>query len=328
MNILRTIHTTMQTIGLTAALIAGIQSAHAQNLRLGHITPQSHVWHQVAEKIASDLDEASRGKMRVNVAPLQRLGNEAQMINLMQSGAMQMGIFTVAGLTNREESFLAWSLPYTFRDVEHATLAASTPAAREMLQRLEPHGMVGLGYAFAGMRHILSVTPVSTPADLANKKIRAFPSPIYNDWWNSNGAAPTALPLSEVAPSLTTKLLDAVDVDLDALVGMKFHHQAPNLTLTNHMAFPSVIAVSKRWWESLTESDREMVRKAVADAEVWGYQRAIEADRVNLDLAIAEGAKLIAPDVAQFEAHAQQVRDKYTRQNPLIDTFYQQAKKL
>ena len=47
------------------------------------------------------------------------------------------------------------------------------------------------------------------------------------------------MPLSEVAPSLTTKLLDAVDVDLDALVGLKFYQQAPNLTLTNHMAFPA-----------------------------------------------------------------------------------------
>jgi TRAP-type transport system periplasmic protein len=108
-----------------------------------------------------------------------------------------VGVFTVGGLSNREESFLAWSLPYVFRDVEHATLAASTPAALEMLTRLEPHGMVGLGYAFAGMRHVLSLAPAATPQDLANKKIRAFPSPIYNDWWNANGAAPTAMPLSE-----------------------------------------------------------------------------------------------------------------------------------
>lgn len=77
------------------------------------------------------------------------------------------------------------------------------------------------------MRHVLSLEPVKSPKDLANKKIRAFPSPIYNDWWAANGAAPTAMPLSEVAPSLTTKLLDAVDIDLDALVGLKFHQQAP-----------------------------------------------------------------------------------------------------
>lgn len=76
---------TLKAAGMAGLLALGIQTAAAQTLRLGHITPPSHVWHQVSEKIASGLEEASGGKMTVNVAPPQRLGNEAQMINLMQS---------------------------------------------------------------------------------------------------------------------------------------------------------------------------------------------------------------------------------------------------
>ena len=302
--------------------------ACAESLKLGHITPPSHVWHKVGEHIASNLAEASGGKMKITVSPLQKLGNEGQMINLMQAGAVQFGIFTAAGLANREESFLGWSLPYAFRDVEHASHAASTPAAREMLKRLEPNGLVGLGYTFAGMRHVLSLEPVKSPKDLANKKIRAFPSPIYNDWWAANGAAPTATPLSEVAPSLTTKLLDAVDIDLDALVGLKFHQQAPYLTLTNHMAFPGVIVVSKKWWDSRSDADRAMVTKAVAEAEAWGFQEAIAADKNNLVTAKADGAKVVDADLKAFEAVGKQIRDKYTAKNPLIADFYKQASAL
>ena len=91
----------------------------------------------MSEKIATDLDAASGGKMKIAVSPLQKLGNEAQMINLMQAGAQQFGIFTVGGLANREESFLGWSLPYVFKDVAHASRAAATPAAQEMLKRLD-----------------------------------------------------------------------------------------------------------------------------------------------------------------------------------------------
>ena len=97
------------------ALSATAFGAQAQALKLGHITPPTHVWHQVAEKIATDLDAASGGKMKIAVSPLQKLGNEAQMINLMQAGAQPFGIFTVGGLANREESFLGWSLPYVSR---------------------------------------------------------------------------------------------------------------------------------------------------------------------------------------------------------------------
>ncbi|MDZ7591084.1 MAG: TRAP transporter substrate-binding protein [Rubrivivax sp.] len=316
-------------LAVAAALGAATVGAHAQALKLGHITPPTHVWHQVSEKIATDLGTASGGKMKVAVSPLQKLGNEAQMINLMQAGAQQFGIFTVGGLANREESFLGWSLPYVFKDVAHASRAAGTPAAQEMLKRLDAHGLVGLGYAFAGMRHVLSLQPVTSAKDLANKKIRSFPSPIYNDWWIANGAAPTAMPLSEVAPSLTTKLLDAVDVDLDALVGLKFHQQAPNLTLTNHMAFPAVIVVSKKWWGTRSPAERDMITKVVAGAEKWGWQTAIDADVNNLAKAKADGAKVVAnPDIKSFQAVGAKIRDQYTAKNPLIADFYKQAKDL
>ncbi|MDX9844624.1 MAG: TRAP transporter substrate-binding protein [Aquabacterium sp.] len=302
--------------------------AQAQSLKLGHIVPPTHVWHKVALQISADLEKASGGKMKIAVSPLQKLGNEGQMINLMQAGAQQFGIFTVGFMSNREESFQAWSLPYVFKDVAHASRAASTPAAKEMLKRLDQHGLVGMGYAFAGQRHVLSVQPVVSAKDLANKKVRSFPSPIYNDWWTANGAAPTAMPLSEVAPSLTTKLLDAVDVDLDALVGLKFHQQAPNLTLTNHMAFPSVIVVSKKWWNTRTPAERDMITKVIANAEKAGYQLAVKAEADNLAIAKADGAKVVNADIKSFQAVGAKVRDKYTAKNPLIKAFYDQAKGL
>ena len=322
-SVIKTIRTTLLAGALAiGTLTAG--TAAAQNLRLGHITPPTHVWHQVSEKIATDLEAATDGKMKVAVSPLQRLGNEAQMINLLQSGAQHMAVLTVGGLSNREQSFLAWSLPYVFDDVAHAARATQTPAAQEMLARLEAHGMIGLGYAFAGMRHVLSVDPARGPADLNNKKVRAFPSPVYNDWWSALGAAPTALPLSEVAPSLTTRLLDAIDIDLDALVGLKFHEQAPNLTLTNHMAFPAAIVVSKRFWDGLDDAQRQTLRDVIVGAERWGFERAAEADISNLEKAVADGATVVEADMEAFETVGATIRDKYIALDPLIADFYQQ----
>lgn len=328
---MKTLLKTLPTVACAAVAafaLAGAPAAQAQALKLAHITPPTHVWHQVSEKIAADLDTASGGKMKIAVSPLQKLGNEAQVVNLMQAGAVQFAVFTVGGLANREESLLGWSLPYVFKDVAHAARAANTPAAREMLKRLDASGLVGLGYTFAGMRQVLSLQPVTSPKDLAGKKIRAFPSPVYNDWWLANGAAPTAMPLSEVAPSLTTKLLDAVDIDLDALVGLKFYQQAPNLTLTNHMAFPGVIAVSKKWWDARTDAEREMIRKVVADAETWGVQVAVDAEASNLKKAQADGTKVVAFDLKAFQAAAAPVRDKYVAKNPLIADFHKQSKDL
>lgn len=312
---------------LSACLLAAVP-AQAQTLKLGHVTPPSHVWNQVAERINENLQEKSDGKMKVEVNPLSKLGPEAQMINLLQSGAMPLGIMTLGALTNRDDTLIGWSMPYLFDDVEQATQATELDAAQEMLANLEAHGLIGMGYAFAGMRHVLSTTPVNEPSDLENQKVRAFPSAIFNDWWTANGAAPTAMPLSEVAPSLTTNLLNAVDVDLDAVVGMKFHQQAPYLTLTNHMAFPAVIVVSKRYWDRLDEEQQQILRESIKEAEEWGFQRAIDAEIENLAAVRADGAEVIEIDLTPFKEVGETVNQKYLQDNELRAQFYEQVKSL
>lgn len=314
--------------GLLSAGLVFTSAVQAQTLKLGLVTPPGHVWTQVGERINENLQEKSDGAMKVEVNTLSKLGPEAQMINLLQSGAMPIGIITLGALTNRDESLTGWSLPYLFDDVEHAAQATQLEAAQQMLANLEAHGMLGVGYAFAGMRHVLSTKPVNEPSDLVGQKIRAFPSAIFNDWWTANGAAPTAMPLSEVAPSLTTNLLNAVDVDLDAVVGMKFHQQAPYLTLTNHMAFPAVIVVSKRYWDRLDENKQKMLMESIKEAEQWGYQRAIDADIANLAAVKADGAEVIEIDVTSFKEIGDQVNQKYLTSNPLRAQFYEQVQNL
>ncbi|WP_332670497.1 hypothetical protein [Aromatoleum sp.] len=64
------------------------------------------------------------------------------------------------------------------------------------------------------------------------------------------------------------------------------------------------------------------------DAEQWGFKTAIDADVANLNKAKADGAKVIAADIASFQAVGGKVRDQYIAKNPLIADFYGQAKDL
>jgi TRAP-type C4-dicarboxylate transport system substrate-binding protein len=296
-------------------------SVQAETQTLGHTVPPNHVWHKVAMRFADNLAAASQDKFSLKVVPFQKLGNEPQLFSMVQSGAIAFTILPAAFLSNREESLLGWFLPYIFEDVKQAGEAAALPAADRMLKNLETHGVVGVGYMFAGMRHVLSVKPVNSPDDLANKKIRAFPSPIFNDWWQANGAAPTALPLAEIAPSLTTNLLDAVDVDLDIIMSLQYHHQASFLTLTNHMAFPAIIIASKKWWEGLSPEDRDLFEKAYKEAEQYGLQLQIEAETNNLRTLKADGAVVNDINLDSFKEKAEQVREKYISRNDLIRQF-------
>jgi hypothetical protein len=83
---------------LALFLLLGVLPAasDAKTLTMGHTVPPTHVWHQVAEKFAENLDAASQGKMQIKVVPLQKLGNEPQMFSMAQSGAIAFTILPAA----------------------------------------------------------------------------------------------------------------------------------------------------------------------------------------------------------------------------------------
>jgi TRAP-type C4-dicarboxylate transport system substrate-binding protein len=310
------------TVIMAGILLIFLATAvQAKTLILGHTVPPSHVWHKVATKFSENLSTASQGKMKIKVTPLSKLGNEQQMFSMVQSNAITFTILPVGFLSNREESLLGWFLPYQFQNVGEAGKAAATPAAAQMLQNLEPHGVIAIGYMFAGMQHILSKKAINAPADLENKKVRAFPSPIFNDWLLGLNAAPTALPLAEIAPSLTTNLLDAAAVDLDIIVGLKYHQQAKYLALTNHMAFPAIILTSKKYWESLSQSEKDMVMEVYKDSEKFGLDSQIQAEKANLEKLKQDGVIVTEIDKPAFKEKAIPVKEKYIGKNALIKQF-------
>ena len=275
-----------------ATLLTFSATTQADRLRLGHVTPPSHIWHQVSERFNENLQRESEGKHTITIFPLSQLGGDDQMIAMLQSGGIQLAVLTAGSLSNRSEAMNAWFLPGAFDNVTDVAAATELPIAQKLLDDLEAHRLVGLGYTLAGMRHVLSTRPMNSVEDFRNKKIRSFPNKLYNDWWSELGAAPTALAIGDVSSALTTNLLDAVDVDLDIVVGMRMYQQAPYLTLTNHMAFPGVMVASKRWWDSLDDDYRDMVMRSFKEAEAWGYEKQAEAELANLEFLKEQGVNV------------------------------------
>lgn len=308
-----------------ATLLTFSATTQADRLRLGHVTPPSHIWHQVSERFNENLQRESEGKHTITIFPLSQLGGDDQMIAMLQSGGIQLAVLTAGSLSNRSEAMNAWFLPGAFDNVTDVAAATELPIAQKLLDDLEAHRLVGLGYTLAGMRHVLSTRPMNSVEDFRNKKIRSFPNKLYNDWWSELGAAPTALAIGDVSSALTTNLLDAVDVDLDIVVGMRMYQQAPYLTLTNHMAFPGVMVASKRWWDSLDDDYRDMVMRSFKEAEAWGYEKQAEAELANLEFLKEQGVNVSDFDRAGLQVAIDRLTQTYTSGNADIKAFHDQV---
>jgi len=235
-------------------------AAGAKELRLGLIVPATHEWTKAANAMGEELKQKSNGKYSVSTFPAGQLGNEAQMMQQLQTGALDMAFMTAAEVTNRVPDMSALFAPFLVNSPQQAEVLLNGPTAQKMLQRLPREiGAVGLGYGVAAMRLMLNAFPINSGADLKGRKMRITPFPPVRDFYQLLGAASTPMPLTDVYDSLANGQVDGVDADLELVWRMKFYERGNTLVHSNHMMFPVVGLMSGRVWQQLPPADRELI---------------------------------------------------------------------
>lgn len=250
----------------TAAIVAtSALAAQAEEFRLGLITPPPHIWTKAAEAFGAELQEASGGAHSIAVFPARQLGNEAEMLQQLQTGALDMAFMTVAEVSNRAVDMGAFYAPYLANDIAHAGRILRSDTAKGMLEPLPGQvGVVGVGYGMAGLRQILSRGDVSSADDLAGLKLRITPFTPILDFYNALGAAPTPMPLPAVYDALANGQVDAIDMDAELIWVLKYFEHADTIVQSDHMMFPMVGLVSARVWSGLSEEDRTLIGDLMA----------------------------------------------------------------
>ena len=233
-------------LGASLAISATV-GAMAKDFRLGTIVPAGHFWSKYATAMGEAIKEQSGGAHTVTVFPSGQLGDESQMVQQLQSGALDMAFLTIADVSNRIPAFGALYAPFLVDNVGDGAKLLKGETAQKLLEELPGKmGVLGMGYGIAAMRQMLSTTPIETSADLAGKKMRITPFKPFRDLYNIIGIAPTPMPLPDVYDALANGQVDAIDVDLELIMNFRFDQRAKHLLLTNHAMFPMVGLVSGR----------------------------------------------------------------------------------
>lgn len=311
------------------ALAASSLTAQARDFRLGLITPPQHMWSTEAEAFAETLHERSGGEHSVSVFPAQQLGNEAQMVQQLQTGALDMAFLTIAEISNRIPDFGALYAPYLVDGVDHAARLLRSDTTAELLELMPAEvGLVGVGYGMVGMRQVLSRDPIESMDDMRGQRLRITPFEPIRDFYTATGAAPAPLPLLEVYDALANGQVDAIDMDFDSILILKFYEQADNLLISNHMMFPMVGVVSGRVWRELSAEDRELIETTMAEHlenVLSGFQEmdaAQEEEIRGLDLNIVEAdAEFFSEAIAEWES-------TWAEKAPMLEALREEAERL
>lgn len=248
-----------QKLALGLAVLASPQIAAAAEYRLGLITPPSHQWSVSATEAAAEIKEKTDGRVDILIFPSGQLGNEAQMLQQLQTGAVDFGFFTLGEFANRDPNYGIFLAPYLVNDVAGARTLLKGPTAHKLLDNMADFGLVGFGWGMAGMRMILTSHEVKTVEDLKGKKIRTVPFAPELAFWKSLGAAPTPMPLPALYDAFANGQVDGMQIDVEGAWNTKYYEHAKSIIISDHMMFPMAAVGSARKWQGIDEADRAII---------------------------------------------------------------------
>ena len=287
-----------------ALALAGTSTAMAKELKIGTIAPGSHVYATVPENTVAAVGEMTDGKFSATVFPSGQLGNEAAMVQQIQTGALDIGVITVAELSNHVPELAALFAPYLVGDLKEAHALLTSDIGETLMQGLEAKGMVPLGYTLAGMRVMASRNDIEAVDDLKGAKMRITPFEPLKDFYSILEVAPTPMPLTAVYDAMANGQVDAVDTDIQGLWLLKFFEHANTVLLTKHSMFPAVFVVSARTWAEMSETEQTMFRDAASAEMTSAVELYMQQDADYLEQMRDKGVTFI--DVPR-EALAEQI---------------------
>ncbi|MFS0575185.1 DctP family TRAP transporter solute-binding subunit [Sporosarcina sp. 179-K 3D1 HS] len=269
-------------------------------------------------KFAEQVAKETNGQIKVEVFPDSQLGGERDNFEGLQLGSLQASIISTAVSSSFSPNLSILDLPFLFKDHQTAYNVLDGEIGKRLLSEMKDQGVIGINFWENGYRHLTNnIREVRTPDDLKGLKIRTMESPIHLDVWKELGVQPTPMAFPELFTALQQGTVDGQENPFVVTATNKFYEVQDYLTVTQHVYGANIFLVSDKFWQTLSEEEKEIILKAGEDAK--NYQREIEQQQAAefLGLLKENGMKiteLTDSEQQQFREKVQPIYEKYSKE--------------
>jgi TRAP-type C4-dicarboxylate transport system substrate-binding protein len=282
-----------------ATLVAGAwaATASAQNpveFRYTTGAPPKTPWVMQLERFAKDLEEESKGTMKIQPFINAQLGNEQDTMQQTARGRIDMGGFSTAASAALVPELALLGMPFYFDSAQQQDCVHDrymTSVAKGMLAQ---RGVVFLGWTHVGAVDVVGKKPYLMPAEIKGLKARSSPTKTDAAFWGQLGANPNPLGITEWASAHQTGLVDVSAAPITYYFPSGLGKVAPVMTRTNHIDAGGVVVMAKSVYDKLSADQRNVIERTVARrpasqlrAEIRGFEDAIR------DMHLKSGGQIV-----------------------------------
>jgi len=283
-------------------------------LRLGHSLDQQHPVHQAMVHMQTRLASLSQDTMALLIYPGSQLGNERELIELLQIGSLAMTKVSASPLESFVPEMKLFNVPYLFQDRAHLERVLDGDIGQDLLRAPSKAGLRGLAYYDAGARSFYTTErPVRHPVDLDGLKIRVQESATAMNMVSALGGAPTPIAWGELYTALQQGVVDGAENNPPSFHLSGHYEVSKYFTLDEHTSVPDILLISEFVWQGLTETQQGWVIQAAQESAIlqrtlWG-----EATEAALNAVAEAGVEIIYPDKKPFTAQVAAMQATYAK---------------
>ncbi|GKW25565.1 TRAP transporter substrate-binding protein [Pectobacterium polonicum] len=305
---------TLIGVCLSSTVLLMSQAIQAQQIKASDVHPEGYPNVVAVQKMGEKLKAATNGRLEIKTFPGGVLGDEKQMIEQAQLGAIdiiRVSMTPVAAILPEIEVF---TLPYIFRDEDHLHKVLDGKIGQEIGDKITQSSkskLVFLGWMDAGTRNLITKQPVAKPEDLKGMKIRVQTSQVALATLKAMGANAIAMGTSEVFSGMQTGVIDGTENNPPTYVAHNYMPVAKNFTWSRHFIIPELFLYSKTKWDKLSKEDQDLILKLAKEAQQ--EQRVLwnEYTQQSLDKMKAGGVQFHDIDTEYYFKATQPVRDQF-----------------
>ncbi|MGE5516101.1 MAG: TRAP transporter substrate-binding protein [Bacteroidota bacterium] len=312
---------TAQTVVLgciAAWLCLGV--AQARELRVADTHPAGYPTVQALDHMGRLLAERSHGQLTLKVLHSRLMGEEAETIQHVRIGALDMARVNMAPLADLVPEAMVPSLPFVFASTDHLHRVFDGPIGAEIAKAFESHGFVVLAFYDSGARSFYnSRHPVRQPSDLHGLRIRVQQSQVAEAMIGALGAVAAPLPYGQVGVGLSTGVIDGAENNWPSYQDAGHYKNARYYSRTEHTMAPEVLLISEKAWGELNAAEQAMLRQAAQDSvavmrELWQRR-----EQTAMQAVTQAGAEVNTVDKAAFVAAMRPVYLRFAATPHLAD---------
>lgn len=294
-------------------------------IRVGHNQPTSHPTHKALVAFQNFINERLGDKYHVEVYPSELLGSQNNMVQLTQTGAIDICVASNAILDSFSKDYALFNLPYLFASPEVYHKVMDDPEiAGKIFNSTKKAGFTAVTWLDAGTRNFYTVDkPIMKPEDLAGMKIRVQQGPINVAMMKLLGGSATPMGFGEVFTSLQSHIIDGAENNELALTDNGHGDICKYYSYDMHQMIPDIVIANNAFLDSLSPEDREVFEEGFqlinkVQREEWSKSVVAAKEKA----ANEQHVTFLYPDIKPFMDACMPLHQQVLKANPNLQPFY------